>query len=62
MEQIERKLGVSRTTFWRIRKHDETFPPPVRLNSGGQRGIKRWHRRDIDAWIRMSMEEPAVSG
>lgn len=41
-------LGVSRTTLWRLRKEDPTFPPAVRLGVGsvGFRGD------DLRVWLR----------
>lgn len=45
-------LGVSRTTLWRLRKEDATFPPAVRIGAGsvGFRGD------ELRAWLR-SREE-----
>lgn len=43
--QILEVLGVSRTTFYRLRR-DTDFPKPVRML-----GLLRWRKDEVQAWI-----------
>ncbi|MCT4609152.1 MAG: AlpA family phage regulatory protein [Pelagimonas sp.] len=45
-------IGISRTTFYRI-KAKVGFPEPIML--GGV--IKRWHRKTVDDWIAEQVEK-----
>lgn len=45
LEQVARKLNVSATTLWRLRKQPE-FPDPVLL-----RGKVQFVESEIDEWI-----------
>jgi len=49
-------LHVSRSTLWRIRTKDETFPKPIKLSTGGNSKILRWDRRAFMDWLESRME------
>jgi prophage regulatory protein len=44
---LREKLGVSDSTFWRMRKDDPTFPKPVSIS----KGIEAFRMPDIRAWL-----------
>lgn len=44
---VARRLGVSRTTLWRMRRDDPDFPRPVRLTAR----VIAWRVRDLDDWV-----------
>jgi predicted DNA-binding transcriptional regulator AlpA len=50
-------LELPRTSFWRLRRRDTTFPRPVRLN-----GRDRWTRADIESWLESSRRASARPG
>ena len=54
VKDIERELGISRTTIWRLVKAG-TFPPPLRITS---KAIA-WRRSDIEAWQEQLAEKAA---
>ena len=37
--------GCSKSTLWRIRKRDKSFPKPFTLG-----GHPLWHRQDVQQW------------
>jgi predicted DNA-binding transcriptional regulator AlpA len=47
-------MKVSRSTLWRIMRHED-FPKPVVLM-----GLKRWRREEIETWLRSRQDETAV--
>ncbi|HQX52735.1 MAG TPA: AlpA family phage regulatory protein [Planctomycetaceae bacterium] len=40
-------FGIARSTLFRLRRDDPTFPKPIKI--GGK--ITRWTREKIEAWI-----------
>ncbi len=54
VKDVERELGISRTTIWRLVKAG-TFPPPLRITS---KAIA-WRRSDIEAWQEQLAEKAA---
>jgi predicted DNA-binding transcriptional regulator AlpA len=44
--EIQKMLGVSRTTFWSLRKSG-AFPLAIKLSPG----VEVWRRSDIIAWL-----------
>lgn len=42
---VQRELGISRTTIWRLVKAGE-FPPPLRITSK----VIAWRKSDIEEW------------
>lgn len=52
--RVRARLGeISRTTCWRMRRDDETFPKPVPI---GQRRVG-WRESEINAWIEAQAEK-----
>jgi len=47
-------MKVSRSTLWRIMRHED-FPRPVVLL-----GLKRWRREEIERWLRSRQDEAAA--
>lgn len=45
-KQICDRLGMSRTSLWRLRKEGD-FPSPVKL---GKRAVA-YHRKEVDEWL-----------
>ena len=45
--QTAEYLGISRKTFWELRKRDKTFPEGRCIS----RRRKQWLRAELDAWI-----------
>ena len=54
VKDVERELGISRTTIWRLVKAG-TFPPPLRITP---KAIA-WRRLDIEAWQEQLAEKAA---
>ena len=54
VKDVERELGISRTTIWRLVKAG-VFPPPLRITS---KAIA-WRRSDIEAWQEQLAEKAA---
>lgn len=54
VKDVERELGISRTTIWRLVKAG-VFPPPLRITS---KAIA-WRRSDIEAWQEQLTEKAA---
>lgn len=44
--QVAARYAVTRTTVWKWRKTDPSFPEPVQLSPG----CTRWRLEDIEAW------------
>ena len=55
VKDVERELGISRTTIWRLVKAG-AFPPPLRITS---KAIA-WRRSDIEAWQEQLVERVAA--
>lgn len=47
-------MKVSRSTLWRIMRHED-FPKPVVLM-----GLKRWRREEIETWLRSRQDDAAA--
>lgn len=47
VKQVCEKLGVSRVTFWRLRKNDG-FPTPYCVSESAQ----RWSEQEVDEWVK----------
>lgn len=45
-KQTADRYGVTRTTIWRWRKTDQTFPTPITLSPG----CVRFRLADLEAW------------
>ncbi len=43
---VGERYDVTRTTIWRWRKLDPTFPQPITLSPG----CVRWRLSDLEAW------------
>jgi predicted DNA-binding transcriptional regulator AlpA len=53
---LRARLGnVSRTTVWRERRNDPTFPKPIAIT----RGIQGWLEPDIEQWLERKRAEAA---
>ena len=48
--EVARRLGVSRTTLWRLRRTGD-FPPPLRLGTATEHPLLGWLERDVDDWL-----------
>ena len=55
VKDVERELGISRTTIWRLVKAG-AFPTPLRITS---KAIA-WRRSDIEAWQEQLAEKAAA--
>ncbi|MDE2802026.1 MAG: AlpA family phage regulatory protein [Chloroflexota bacterium] len=55
VREVEKTLGISRSTIWRLVKAG-TFPPPLRITS---KAIA-WRKSDIEAW-QQQLAEQAVA-
>lgn len=55
VKDVERELGISRTTIWRLVKAG-AFPRPLRITS---KAIA-WRRFDIEAWQEQLAEKAAA--
>ena len=44
---VARRLGVSRSTLWRLSRDDPDFPQSIRLT----RGTVAWRVSELDAWV-----------
>lgn len=49
------RLGVSRTTLWRLRRDDPDFPRPLRLTPR----VVAWRVRDLDDWVALRAGDDA---
>jgi predicted DNA-binding transcriptional regulator AlpA len=49
INEVVAMLPVSRATFFRVTRHDPTFPAPVPV---GARSV--WRAGDVEAWLRTS--------
>ena len=45
---VQRKLGIKKSYFYRILRESETFPKPVTLP--GSR-VKVWRKQDVEEWM-----------
>ena len=45
-KQVADRYGITRTTVWRWRKTDPTFPQPVTLSPG----CVRFRKVDLEVW------------
>ncbi|HEU5046535.1 MAG TPA: AlpA family phage regulatory protein [Rickettsiales bacterium] len=48
--QVAVRIGLSRTTLWRLLKNDPTFPKPVRFG----KQTRRWSLPEIEAYLAAS--------
>jgi len=48
VEDVRRRLQLSRSSFYRLRKRRPDFPAPVHPTGGT---AVRWRQADIDAWL-----------
>jgi len=48
VEDVQRRLNLSRSSFYRLRKKRPDFPKPLRPTGGS---AVRWRKADIDAWL-----------
>lgn len=53
-----RRLGISRSTLWRLKRDDPDFPTVIRL---APRTIV-WRVSDLDAWVDRRAAETSGSG
>ena len=44
---VARRLGVSRSTLWRLSRNDPDFPKSIGLT----RGAVAWRVSELDAWV-----------
>jgi predicted DNA-binding transcriptional regulator AlpA len=51
--KLAEKLGVHRTTVWRLRRETPGFPRPIKL---GYRSVV-WNDDEVDAWL-LSRHQP----
>lgn len=47
VNQICKKLSISRPTFYRIKKSDKSFPKPIALTVG----VNVFNELEIDNWV-----------
>lgn len=45
--EVARMLGIARTTLWRLRRFDRTFPPPIRVTDH----TSRYSVNEIRDWL-----------
>lgn len=54
--QIAERWGVTRTTIWRWRKKDPSFPKPIQFSAG----CTRWLLADIEAYEAAKSQQGAA--
>lgn len=55
INEVAKKLGLSRATIWRRIKDDETFPQPVRLGFS-QRSAVGLLETEVNCWLKKSAQ------
>lgn len=56
--QVRARLSApppSRTTFWRLRRDDDTFPRPYEITPG----VRVWDADAVDAWLARKRDSAA---
>lgn len=46
--EVMKRLGISRTTLWRLEKADPSFPRRVQVSSN----IVGWNEASIEKWLK----------
>ena len=56
--QVGNRLGMSRTTIWRLMKNDPNFPSPIHFGAY----TRRWCLADVQEWEELNKSQsPAAS-
>lgn len=53
--ELVKRLGISRTTLWRLTRNDTTFPQPMSISNR----TVGWIEAEVDAWILYKRNELA---
>lgn len=59
-EELAAALGMSMSSFERLRKSDATMPAPIRF--AGPRDRPKWPRAAVEAWLEAKTLEQEAGG